>query len=134
MSKPYSKHKPKRKPKQKEPKGAPSRFAPAAFLSGSPEAVQKLCEELAAQAAGSFADLTGTTWSTVGTSIVQQLRASGHDLMSFDDGEGLQEWQATWHHPRGTFSLFLSFRAPASVEVTWKTDDATFCASGGGGV
>jgi len=121
-------HHPKRKPKAKKVKPPPSRFAPAAFLSGSPEAVQQLCQELAAQAASSFADLTGTTWSTVGNSIVNQLRASGHDLSSFDDAEGLQEWQATWHHPRGTFSLFLPFRAPASVEVTWKSDDATFSA------
>lgn len=118
----------KRRAKPKKIKLPPSRFAPAAFLSGSADAVQKLCEELATQAASRFADLTGTTWATVGTSIVEQLRASGHDLSSFDDAEGLQEWQATWHHPRGTFSLFLSFRAPTSVEVTWKTDDATFSA------
>lgn len=119
---------PKRRAKPQKIKPPTSRFAPSAFLSGSPEAVQKLCEELAAQAASRFADLTGTTWSTVGTSIVEQLRGSGHDLSSFDDAEGFQEWQATWHHPRGTFSLFLSFRAPTSVEVTWKTDDATFSA------
>lgn len=121
-------HRPKRKPKLEKTKAPPSRFAPAAFLSGSPQAVQQLCEELATQAASRFADLTGTTWATVGHAIANQLRASGHDLSSFDESEGLQEWQATWHHPRGTFSLFLSFRAPASVEVTWKSDDATFSA------
>jgi hypothetical protein len=39
-----------------------------------------------------------------------------------------QEWLATWHHPRGTFSLLLAFQAPHAVEVTWKTEDTTFTA------
>jgi hypothetical protein len=120
---------PKRKSKTKEPRRPPSRFAPAAFLKSSPEAAQELCQALATQAAKGFSDLTGTSWRSVASSFVEQLRASGHDLSNVEDGEGLQEWQATWYHPRGTFSLVLSFRAPASVEVTWKTDDATFTAS-----
>jgi len=118
----------KREKKSKEPKQPPSRFAPAAFLSGSSETVQHLCDELAALAAKRFNDLTGTTWERVGTAIASQLRAAGHDLMSFDEAADLQEWQATWHHPRGTFSLLLSFRAPSQVEVTWKSDDATYTA------
>jgi hypothetical protein len=118
----------KRGSKHEEAKPAPSRFAPAAFLSGSADTVQRLCEDLAKQAAKRFADLGGTSWEAMGTSIVEQLRASGHDLSSFDDSEGIREWQATWYHPRGTFSLLLAFRAPAGVEVTWKTDDATFSA------
>jgi hypothetical protein len=126
MKRPSSKR--RSKSKSKEAKGPPSRFAPAAFLSGSPAEVQALCEELAKQAASRFADLTGTTWAEVAAAIVAQLRASGHDLHNFDDGEGVSEWQATWHHPRATFSLFLCFRAPASVEVTWKADEATFSA------
>lgn len=120
--------KPTRKPKSARDKPPPSRFAPAAFLSGSPEAVQQLCQDLATLSANRFADLTGTTWTQVATSIVDQLRATGHDLMSYEEGDGTQEWQATWHHPRGTFSLSLSFRAPTSVEVTWKADDAAFVA------
>lgn len=121
-------HRPKRKEKPKKVKPPPSRFAPAAFLSASPEEVQRLCHDLATQAASRFADLTGTTWTEVGNAIAHQLRAAGHDLLSFDEADGLQEWQATWHHPRGTFSLFLSFRTPASVEVTWKSDDETISA------
>ncbi len=119
---------PKHKSKREEPKKAPSRFAPAAFLSANPESVQSLCEDLALQIATRFSDLTGTTWEAVGYSIIEQLRASGHDLSQFDESEGLQEWQAVWHHPRGSFSLFLSFRTPASVEVTWKSDDRSFVA------
>ncbi len=116
----------KRKAKPVVEKQPPSRFAPGAFLSASPEIAQALCDELANVAATRFKDLAGTTWDQVGTSLVEQLRASGHDLRNFDSGEGLQEWHASWHHPRGNFSLFLSFRAPSSVEVSWKTDDATY--------
>jgi hypothetical protein len=106
---------------------APSRhFAPAAFLKGTPEQVRSLCDELATVAAERFSDLTGTTWRDAGLSLVRQLRELGHDLSSFDETEELQEWQATWHHPRGTCSLLLSFRAPHAVEVTWKVDDEAY--------
>lgn len=119
---------PPRKAKSQKPKAAPSRFAPSAFLRGSPETVQKLCEELAAQASRRFVDLTGTTWKAVGTSIAQQLRVIGHDLSNFDDSEEAQEWQATWHHPKATYSLFLVFRPTGKVEVTFRADDATYVA------
>lgn len=125
MSKPDWKRKKKKPAKSKAP---PSRFAPAAFLSGSPETVQGLCDELAKLASTRFQDLTGTTWKEVGVGIIDQLRATGHDLMNFDEANGVQDWQATWHHPRGTFSLYLAFRAPSQVEVTWKSEDATFTA------
>ena len=104
------------------------RFAPAAFLSGSPAEVQRLCDELADVAAARFADLTGTTWESVGKSLASQLRALGHDLSNFDETPELQDWQATWHHTRGTFTLLLAFRAPGSVEVTWTADDAKYTA------
>jgi hypothetical protein len=97
-------------------------------LKGSSEQTQQLCDELATLAAERFSDLTGTTWTRTGAALAQQLRAIGHDLMSIDESDDHQEWLATWHHPRGTFSLLLSFQAPCAVEVTWKTDDATFTA------
>ena len=118
----------KRPSKVKEPKRPPSRFAPAAFLKGAPDAVQELCQALADQLAKGFSDLTGTSWRTVASSLVDQLRSSGHDLSHVDDTDQIQAWQATWYHPRGTFSLLLSFRAPTSVEVTWKADDTIFTA------
>jgi len=104
------------------------RFAPAAFLSGSPAEVQQLCDELADLALTRFGDLSGTSWERVGQSLASQLRALGHDLISVDESSELQEWQATWHHPRGTFKFLLEFRAPCSVEVNWQTDTATFTA------
>jgi hypothetical protein len=124
-----NKRAPKRTAKVKPPKPPPSRFAPQAFLAGSPSALQQLCDELAELAASRFRDLTGTTWETVGTAIAAQLRAIGHDLQAVEEAEGFQEWQATWYHPRGTFSLLLQFRAPSSVDVTWQTESATFAAS-----
>ncbi len=122
---------PKRPPKIKKPAAPPARFAPSQFLSATPQQAQRLCTELASEVAQRFADLTGTTWRSVGAAVAQQLRARGHDLMNLEDTEELQEWHATWHHPRGTFSLLLSFRAPKGVEVTWKTEDAEFVGRAG---
>lgn len=119
---------PKRAPKPPAAKADPPRFAPSAFLKGSTEQVQQLCDELATLAAERFSDLTGTTWAGVGATLAQQLRAIGHDLMSIDESDAHQEWLATWHHPRGTFSLLLSFQAPHAVAVSWKTDDVTLTA------
>lgn len=119
---------PNREPKLRASKGPPPRFAPSAFLKGSPEQVQQLCDELATLAAERFGDLTGTTWPAASGALAQQLRALGHDLISVDESDTHQEWIATWHHPRGTFSLRLSFHAPQAVEVSWKTDDRTFVA------
>jgi hypothetical protein len=119
---------PKREPKLRAAKGPAPRFAPSAFLKGSHEQVQQLCDDLATLAAERFGDLTGTTWPAASAALAQQLRALGHDLISIDESDAHQEWLATWHHPRGTFSLRLSFQAPHAVEVSWKTDDATFVA------
>jgi hypothetical protein len=121
-------HETKRQPKPKAVKGDPPRFAPSAFLKGSREQVQQLCDDLATLAAERFSDLTGTSWRTVGETLAQQLRAIGHDLMCIDESDGHQEWLATWHHPRATFSLSLSFQAPHAVAVTWKADDTAYTA------
>src|SRR3954470_10474008 len=117
-----------REPKVKAPKAPPSRFAPKAFLTGTPEATQRLCEALAAELANRFDRLLGTPWSDAATSIVTELRSSGHDLISLEDSDGFRRWEVVWYHPRGTFSLLLCFRPPTSVEVTWQTDGATFTA------
>lgn len=123
------KRSPKHVPKREKPaKGEPPRFAPSAFLKGSREQVQQLCDELATLAAERFSDLTGTNWVSTGTTLANQLRALGHDLIGVDESDEHQEWVATWHHPRGTFSLVLSFRAPHAVAVAWQTEDGTYTA------
>lgn len=118
----------KKKPKKQSAAERP-KFAPAAFLSGTPEQVQALCNDLAEVAAERFSDLTGTTWISVGQSLARQLRELGHDLMSFEDTPEHQEWQTTWHHPKGTFVFTLEFRAPFAATVTWQTDERTFTAT-----
>jgi hypothetical protein len=118
----------KKKAKKQSPSERP-KFAPASFLSGTPEQVQTLCNDLAELAAERFSDLTGTTWVSVGQSLATQLRELGHDLMSFEDTPEHQEWQTTWHHPKGTFVFTLEFRAPYAATVTWKTDERTFTAT-----
>jgi hypothetical protein len=117
-----------KKPKLRATKEDSSRFAPSAFLKGSPEQVQRRCDELATLAAERFSDLTGTNWREAGVTLAQQLGAVGHDLIDVDEADEHQEWQATWHHPRGTFSLTLSFHAPYAVAVTWRTDDGAYTA------
>ena len=118
----------KRSAKQAAPKLTPSRFASHAFRSASPEEAQRLCEQLAKQAARSFVELTGKSPSAEGPPIVKELRASGHDMVCGEDTAELQQWQATLYHPTGTFALLLTYRAPRSVEVIWRTDDAEFTA------
>jgi len=124
-----SSERPKRGPKKQSAAPEPRpRFAPSAFLSGRPEEVQLLCEELADHAAGRLAQLSGPSWARVGRALAGQLRALGHDLISLDESAELQDWQARWHHPRGTFTLSLTFRIPHAVEVSWTADDVTFAA------
>jgi hypothetical protein len=118
----------KRNFRHQESKPAPSRFAPAAFRSASPEVAQRLCEALAKQAARGFVELTGTSRKVEGPSIVKELRSSGHDLICVEDSAELQQWEATLYHPQGTFSLLLTFRAPRSVEVMWRADDVVVSA------
>lgn len=124
MPAPRASHKKKQQRDEPRPK-----FAPAAFISGSPAQVQALVDDLAELAAERFGDLTGTTWEEVGRSLAGQLRALGHDLIGFEETAELQEWQATWHHPRGMFVFSLTFRAPCSALVSWRTDEATYAAS-----
>ena len=124
-----SRRTPRRPPaKSKKPKQRTSRFTPTAFLAGSPEFVQELCAELAVQAGRRFLDLTGTSWNAEVARLVQELREIGHDLTACDGSEEFQEWEASWYLPRGNFSLFLSFRAPGEVEVTFRADDAKYFA------
>jgi len=118
-----------KKKAKKNSAGERPKFAPAAFLSSTPEQAQTLCNDLADVAAERFGDLTGTTWVEVGQSLARQLRELGHDLMSFEDTAEHQVWQTTWHHPKGTFVFTLEFRAPYAATVTWQTDDRTFTAT-----
>jgi hypothetical protein len=87
-----------------------------------------MCEDLAKQALRGFVELTGNNRNAEGPSIVQQLRASGHDLICLEDTAEIQQWQATLYHPQATYTLLLTYHAPRSVEVTWQVDDVTITA------
>lgn len=109
-------------------KTQPSRFAPSAFVAASPEGIQSRCNDLARAAAQFFRSRRGQDFCDIGTAFAKELRESGHDLVNFEETEELQEWQATLYHPTGTYQLFLSFRAPRHIEVTYKTDNHTYVA------
>jgi hypothetical protein len=52
---------------------------------------------------------------------INELRALGHDLWSFDsDGDTFETWCGDWTRPEMAGPLTITFRAPASVEVGWR--------------
>jgi hypothetical protein len=54
--------------------------------------------------------------------LVEELRALGHDLWSFDsDGEEFETWCGDWTRSGGG-SLTITFRYPVQVEVAWRED------------
>jgi hypothetical protein len=53
--------------------------------------------------------------------LIDELRAIGHDLWSFDsDGVGFEIWCGDWTRPEIGGPLVITFRAPSSVEVEWR--------------
>ena len=54
--------------------------------------------------------------------LVEELRALGHDLWSFDsDGEEFETWCGDWTRSGGG-PLTITFRYPLQVEVAWRED------------
>lgn len=52
---------------------------------------------------------------------IDELRALGHDLWSFDsDGDMFETWCGDWTRPEIAGPLTITFRSPASVEVGWR--------------
>jgi len=78
---------------------------------------EQLCAELRvylsyrlAQAEDFYAEISA---------LVQELRARGHGLHNFDeDGECMSIWCPDW--TKDVAGLVLTFRAPASVDVSWR--------------
>jgi hypothetical protein len=51
---------------------------------------------------------------------IDELRALGHDLWSFDsDGEAFETWCGDWTKPGGGGRLSITFRHPRTVEAAW---------------
>jgi hypothetical protein len=73
----------------------------------------RLGEELARRLAGA------ADFDAEARAIVEELRAAGHDLWSYDDdGEGYQVWCADWVGRQRPRTLLIIFDRPG-VEVVW---------------
>jgi len=57
--------------------------------------------------------------------LVDELRAIGHDLWSFDgDGAEFETWCGDWTRSEMRARLIVTFRTPCSVEVEWREPPA----------
>ncbi len=53
--------------------------------------------------------------------LIDELRLLGHDLWSFDsDGEEFESWCGDWTQAGGGGPLWITFRYPREVEVSWR--------------
>jgi hypothetical protein len=92
-------------------------FERRAFEQADEPERQALCDRLAVaiseriRAAPSFFECI--------PALVEELRAAGHDLWSYDsDGEGWEVWCPNWAKPTGP-GIFVVFRAEGPSEVGW---------------
>ena len=93
------------------------RFTKQAFLNAKPEDRQRLLIELAQvlrERLKSGRDFHSSVYGLVG-----ELRALGHDLWNFDEGESdyFQVWAPNYEVPSGP-GLIVRFE-PGDVSVTW---------------
>jgi hypothetical protein len=54
------------------------------------------------------------------TALVQDLRALGHDLCSFDADDDFEIWCGDWSQDNGGGPLALTFPFPGEVQVEWR--------------
>ena len=66
-----------------------------------------------------------------GYSVIEELRAAGHPLWSFDEGPDFQAWCDDWTKPVGGPTLTLSFSAPDQVEASWGVPEQHVSAEAG---
>lgn len=94
-------------------------FTHSHFESASPDELAKLCSELAEHLS---LRLPGSEFHEAVVGLVAELRSAGHDLWSFDEGDGFQIWCPDWVTPgRASGGLVIHFASPASVKVRWDT-------------
>ena len=75
-----------------------------------------LCEDLAQVLAERLAE-AGTFHQKV-YALVNELKAVGHDLTSFDESDDMQAWGPDYERASGP-GLVITFTAPNEVDVTW---------------
>ena len=67
----------------------------------------------------------GAEFFTATREVVEQLKAIGHDLCSFDsDGETFDAWGGDYAHPDRAGKLTLTFTLGQGVRAEWSPGDA----------
>jgi len=94
-------------------------FGRATFLAADPPDVLAMCAELASLISRRLRE--SANFHAAGYAVIEELRAEGHPLWSFDQSEGpdFQCWCDDWTKPIGGPTLTLSLSAPDYVEVSW---------------
>lgn len=87
------------------------------FLAADASAVVGMCARLADQISGRLGQ--STDFHSACYSVIEELRAGGHPLWSFDEGPDFQAWCDDWMNPIGGPTLTLQFSAPNYVEASW---------------
>ena len=88
-----------------------------------------MCARLASQISGRLgqsADFHAACYS-----VVEELRAGGHPLWSFDEGPDFQAWCDDWTKPIGGPTLSLHLSAPDYVEASWGVPEQNVSAEAG---
>ena len=85
------------------------------FLAAAPTQVSAMCASLAkliSRRLGESAD-----FHAAGYAVIEELRAGGHPLWSFDERPDFQAWCDDWTKPIGGPTLTLSLSSPNYVEA-----------------
>jgi hypothetical protein len=85
------------------------------------ERLQQLSDELSKRIEG-IRD--GAEFFTLTRELVEELKAIGHDLWSFDsDGETFDAWAGDYAHPERAGKLTLTFTMGEGARAGWPPDD-----------
>jgi hypothetical protein len=96
-------------------------FVPAAIASLGAEARAERLRSLEATLAGLLPkESSRREFFERSHGLVEELRALGHDLWSFDsDGDDFETWCGDWTRT-GSGPMTVTFRYPRRVEVSWR--------------
>jgi len=95
------------------------RFAKENFLAAEAAERGALCEDLAAVLAVRLGE--ANEFGETVSACVEELRALGHDLWSFDESDDFQAWCPNYDNPTGP-GVVVTFSVPDEVSVEWSAE------------
>src|SRR5215831_7552815 len=100
-----------------------------AFLAAAPADIPAMCAGLANVISRRLGE--SAEFHAAGYAVIEELRAAGHPLWSFDEGPDFQAWCDDWTKPIGGPTLTLSLSAPNYVEASWGVPEQNVSAEAG---